>query len=80
MWNLALPIPVEQRFSRVFRGRRELIDHIFASRVLLSPLPDVTTAAAGPATLRSITEDPREEVGKPGSDHAAVVATFQLPS
>jgi endonuclease/exonuclease/phosphatase family metal-dependent hydrolase len=80
MWNLALRIPVEQRFSRVFRGRRELIDHVFASRMLLSPLPDVTTAAAGPATLRSITEDPRAEVGKPGSDHAAVVATFQLPS
>jgi hypothetical protein len=29
--------------------------------------------------LRSITENPRGEVGKPGSDHAAVVATFQLP-
>jgi hypothetical protein len=53
---------------------------VFASRMLLSPLPDVTTAAAGPATLRSITEDPRAEVGKPGSDYAAVVATFQLPS
>jgi endonuclease/exonuclease/phosphatase family metal-dependent hydrolase len=80
MWNLALRIPAEQRFSRVFRGRRELIDHVFASRMLLSPLPTVTTTAAGPAALRSITEDPREEVGKPGSDHAAVVATFQLPS
>lgn len=80
MWNLALRIPLEQRFSRVFRGRRELIDHVFASRALLSPLPTVTTAAAGPAALRSITEDPTEEVGKPGSDHAAVVATFQLPS
>ena len=80
MWNLALRIPLEQRFSRVFRGRRELIDHVFASRVLLSPLPTVITAAAGPAALRSITEDPREEVGKPGSDHAAVVATFQLPT
>jgi hypothetical protein len=48
--------------------------------VLLSPLPDVTTAAAGPAALRSITEDPREEVGKPGSDHAGLVATFELSS
>jgi hypothetical protein len=62
----------------VFRGRRELIDHVFASRVLLDPLPTLTTAA-GPAALRSVTEDPAEEVGKPGSDHAAVVATFQLP-
>jgi hypothetical protein len=40
----------------------------------------VRKAVAGPAALRSITEDPRAEVGKPGSDHAAVVATFQLPS
>jgi endonuclease/exonuclease/phosphatase family metal-dependent hydrolase len=79
MWNLALRIPAKQRFSRVFRGRRELIDHVFASRVLLDPLPAVTTAAAGPAALRSVTENPRTEVGKPGSDHAAVVATFQLP-
>jgi hypothetical protein len=48
--------------------------------VLLSALPMVMTAAAGSAALRSITEDPQEEVGKPGSDHAAVVATFELPS
>jgi hypothetical protein len=78
MWNLAARIPAEQRFSRVFRGRRELIDHVFASRALLSPLPAVTTATAGPA-LRSVGVDPRREVGKPASDHAAVVATFELP-
>jgi endonuclease/exonuclease/phosphatase family metal-dependent hydrolase len=80
MWNLALRIPAEQRFTRVFRGRRELIDHVFASRVLLSPLPEVTTATAGAGALHSVTENPRTEVGKPGSDHAAVIATFQLPS
>jgi len=78
MWNLAEQIPAELRFSRVFQGRGELIDHVFASRALLSPLPAVTTATAGPA-LRSVGEDPHREVGKPGSDHAAVVATFQLP-
>jgi hypothetical protein len=65
MWNLALRIPVEQWFSRVFRGRRELIDHVFASRVLLGPLPDVATAAAGPATLRSVTEDPGPRSASP---------------
>jgi hypothetical protein len=57
----------------------ELIDHIFASKALMGPLPTVTTAIAGPGQLRSITEDPREERGKPGSDHAAAVATFRLP-
>lgn len=79
MWNLALRIPEPLRFTRKFRGRGELIDHIFASKALMSPLPTVTTAIAGPGQLRSITENPRDEVGKPGSDHAAVVATFQLP-
>ncbi|HEX6673579.1 MAG TPA: endonuclease/exonuclease/phosphatase family protein [Actinomycetes bacterium] len=78
MWNLAEQIPAERRFSRIFQGRRELIDHVFASRALLGPLPAVTTATAGPA-LRSLGVDPHREVGKPGSDHAAVVATFQLP-
>jgi endonuclease/exonuclease/phosphatase family metal-dependent hydrolase len=78
LWNLALCIPQAQRSTRVFRGRGELIDHIFASRLLMDPLPRVTTAMAG--QLRSVTEDPRQERGKPGSDHAAVVATFQLPS
>jgi endonuclease/exonuclease/phosphatase family metal-dependent hydrolase len=80
LWNLALRIPEAQRFTRKFRGRNELIDHILASKALMDPLPTVTTAVAGPGQLRSITEDPREERGKPGSDHAAVVATFQLPT
>lgn len=80
MWNLALRIPEAQRFTRVFRGRNELIDHVLASRMLMDPLPTVTTAVAGPGKLRSITEDPREELGRPGSDHAAVVATFELPN
>jgi endonuclease/exonuclease/phosphatase family metal-dependent hydrolase len=78
MWNLALRIPQGQRFTRRFRGRDELIDHIFASNALMDPLPTVGTVTAG--EMRSVTENPREERGKPGSDHAAVVATFQLPS
>jgi endonuclease/exonuclease/phosphatase family metal-dependent hydrolase len=80
LWNLALRIPEAQRFTRVFRGRGELIDHVLASRFLVTRVTRVTTAMAGPGGLRSITENPRAEVGKPGSDHAAVVATFDLPS
>jgi len=79
MWNLALRIPAARRFTRIFRGRGELIDHIFASRFLVTKTTQVTTAMAA-GRLRSITEDPREEIGKPGSDHAAVVASFELPS
>jgi endonuclease/exonuclease/phosphatase family metal-dependent hydrolase len=80
MWNLAPLIPEEQRFTRVFRGRGELIDHVLVSHFLVTKTATVATAMAGPGRLRSITEDPREERGKPGSDHAAVVASFELPT
>jgi endonuclease/exonuclease/phosphatase family metal-dependent hydrolase len=80
MWNLAPLIPEAQRFTRVFRGRGELIDHVLVSHFLVTKTRQVTTAMASPGRLRSITENPREELGKPGSDHAAVVASFELPS
>jgi hypothetical protein len=35
MWNLAPLIPPEQRFSRIYRGRKELIDHIFVSNFVV---------------------------------------------
>ena len=34
LWNLAPLIPEGQRFSRVYRGRGELIDHLLVSHVL----------------------------------------------
>jgi len=76
MWNLAPLIPEAQRFTRIYRGRRELIDHIFASHQLLDPEPRVSTAIAAPGELPSITDDPQEQRGKPGSDHSAVIAEF----
>jgi len=74
MWNLAPLIPEAQRFSRVFHGRRELIDHVLVSRFLVTKVAEVTTVAPGP--LPSVTEHPAQH---PGSDHAAVLATFNLP-
>lgn len=73
-------IPQAQRFTRVFRDRGELIDHVLVSHFLATKTRQVTTAMAGPGQLRSITENPREELGRPGSDHAAVVASFDLPT
>jgi hypothetical protein len=64
MWNLTPLIPEAQRFRRIFRGRREVIDHIFAGRLLVTLATQVTTAIAAPGELRSITEHPGEEVGK----------------
>ncbi len=75
MWNLMLRLPPQQRGTRVFRGRAETIDHIFASHFLVTRTTAIGTATAT-GGLRSVTEHPGEEAGKPGSDHAAVVATF----
>jgi endonuclease/exonuclease/phosphatase family metal-dependent hydrolase len=77
MWNLMLRLPPEQRATRIFHSHPETIDHIFASHFLVTRNTAVATATAV-GGLRSVTEDPHEEVGKPGSDHAAVTATFDL--
>lgn len=43
-------IPEDKRFSRLYRGRMELIDHIFVSRYLVTGTrtTDVTTVVAAP--------------------------------
>jgi hypothetical protein len=66
-------IPEERRFSRVFRGRGELIDHILVSHALVQRVEQVDT---GPGEPRSITEDPTERRDEPVSDHLPVVARF----
>ena len=77
MWNLAPKIPAKERFSRRYRGRNELIDHIFVSHHLGTRTKSVRTLIAQ-THLPSITDDPGEQRGSPGSDHSAVVATFEL--
>jgi hypothetical protein len=83
MWNLALLLPAHPDgtppFTRKFKGRGELIDHIFASQRLVNPqrLPTVHTAQTAEA-LPSVDETPTTRRNEPGSDHAAVVATFDL--
>jgi endonuclease/exonuclease/phosphatase family metal-dependent hydrolase len=48
LFNLAPLLPEGQRASRIFRGRGELIDHLFVSRALLETVTQVATVA--PAT------------------------------
>lgn len=76
IFNLAPPIPAAQRFSRVYRGRPELIDHLFASHFLVSnnQTTSVQTIMAE-GQLPSIDDNPNATRGDPGSDHAAVVIT-----
>jgi hypothetical protein len=66
-------------FTRRFKGRGELIDHIFASHRLVKPqrLPIVHTVQTADV-LPSVDETPTARRNDPGSDHAAVVATFDL--
>jgi endonuclease/exonuclease/phosphatase family metal-dependent hydrolase len=75
LWNLTSLIPEERRFSRVFRGRGELIDHILVSHALVQGVEEVD---AGPGEPPSITEDPTERRDEPASDHLPVVARFRL--
>ena len=74
LWNLAARIPEDQRFSRIYRGRRELIDHILVSHALVDHIADgaVTTDHAG--VTPSITDNPAERRNTPGSDHQPVMA------
>jgi endonuclease/exonuclease/phosphatase family metal-dependent hydrolase len=75
LFNLAPLIPEARRFSRVFRGRGELIDHILASHRLAHAAPHVDT---GPGDAPSITEVPTERRDAPGSDHLPVTVRFNL--
>lgn len=77
LFNLAPQIPEADRYSRIYRGRGELIDHIFASHLLAANghTVSVDTYTAQPA-LPSIDDDPTNPHGPPGSDHAAIMATF----
>jgi predicted extracellular nuclease len=78
MWNTADLIPEPQRYTRLYRGRKELLDHVFVSHFLVSGrITEVTTVVAEPG-MPSIADDPDVRVGEPGSDHAAVVATLDL--
>jgi hypothetical protein len=70
LWNLAPLIPAERRFTRIYRGRRELIDHVLVSRAVVDRVTRVDTATD---ELPSITEEPAARRDTPGSDHAPVI-------
>jgi predicted extracellular nuclease len=73
LWNLTPRIPVEHRFSRIFEGQPELIDHILVSHALLSKLSSVDADVSG---LASIGTNPNVRRDAPASDHAPLIAHF----
>jgi endonuclease/exonuclease/phosphatase family metal-dependent hydrolase len=75
LWNLGPLIPEERRFTRVFRGRRELIDHVLVSHALVRRVARVDTTPEAPP---SITEFPTERRDARVSDHRPVLAEFDL--
>jgi endonuclease/exonuclease/phosphatase family metal-dependent hydrolase len=76
LWNLAPRIlPENRRFSRVFNGRPEPIDHILVSHALVHHVDSVTS---GTADLPSVTTEPGERRDATGSDHAPVMARFDV--
>ena len=86
MWNLAplLPPVIEDdvqipAYTRKYKGRGEIIDHIFASHRLINPdnMPQARTIM-NPDPLPNMGDYPDQRQNEPGSDHAAVVATFEI--
>ena len=69
-------IPVEERYSRLFEGTRELIDHVLISHRLLDHLASADTGTAGDTALASISTDPSRQREAPASDHAPAIARF----
>lgn len=72
LWNLAPLIPEAERFSRIYHGRGELIDHLLVSKALLDRVEEVHVI--GHEALPSVTDDPSARRADQGSDHAPVVA------
>ncbi|MPY76950.1 MAG: endonuclease [Actinophytocola sp.] len=73
LWNLAPLIPAEDRYSRTYQSRRELIDHILVSHVLLDRVEDVR---AGDTGAGSVGDNPAERRDATASDHRPVLATL----
>lgn len=76
LWNTAPLIPDERRYSRIYRGRRELIDHILVSHHLLQRIDAVDSLVDRP--LPSVHDTPSARADAPDSDHAPVVARFDV--
>ena len=77
--------PPEQRFSRIHRGRGELLDQILASEELFPVQPDhhrrvpvVRSHTEFAGGLASISEDPNLRHDDIAPDHSPVSAAFEL--
>ncbi|WP_131764803.1 endonuclease/exonuclease/phosphatase family protein [Candidatus Protofrankia californiensis] len=74
--NLAAKIPVERRYSRIYQGRKELIDHILVSHALLHAVGQVDALVDRP--LPSLGDNPASRRDARDSDHAPILAHLTL--
>ena len=78
LWNVGPLIPEKERYSRIYQGRGELIDHILISKALVDKVKSASAGSEKLGTTPSITDNPNARKDKPGSDHRPVVADFEL--
>jgi endonuclease/exonuclease/phosphatase family metal-dependent hydrolase len=80
LFNLAPLIPEARRYSRIYVGKKELIDHILVSQEMLPGqprrVPTVDSHVDG--ALPSVGDNPHARRGEPASDHAPVTALFEV--
>jgi exonuclease III len=68
-------LPADQQYSRVYRGRGELFDHVLISRALLDRADQVRSTVSRP--LPSIDDNPNERRDAPDSDHAPIIVQLR---
>ena len=75
-------LPEAERFTRVHEGRGEILDQIIASRSLIFRDGDFRVQEVRSLVSliegQSITDNPSDRVGEEASDHAPVLAQFDL--
>jgi endonuclease/exonuclease/phosphatase family metal-dependent hydrolase len=76
LWNTAGFIDEAERWSRVYRGRRELIDHVLVSHPLIHAIEEATT---GGVEVESIGDQPSSRRNAPASDHRPVLVDIAAP-
>lgn len=76
LWNLTARIPVAERYSRIYRGNKELIDRIFGSHLITHHVNDGDVKAG--TAPQSIGDNPNARRDAAASDHRPIVTTIGL--
>ncbi len=70
-----LALPADLRYTQVYRGRREMLDHVLITRALV---PHFAGARIYNEALRPALEGPGTDPYDPGSDHAPLLVVFRV--